>query len=127
MKSFDFVHVLSFADDCVVVEHVAIGESSEFWTGEFGILAEVETMNGNSNGINYVRKDYRFDSGGRGPHFEFEVWDQSKHQVQENKRKPPPTTRKSICIYPILQYPIFYKYGLHEQMPRRVGPLRAAR
>jgi len=127
VQSFDFVHVLSFTDDCVVVEHITIGESSEFWTWEFGILTEVESMNCDSNGINDVRDDNRFESGGRGPHSEVEFWDQSNDQLQGSKRKLHLTNRKFIGIYPILQCPRFYKYGLREQMPNRHGPLRAAR
>lgn len=51
VQIFDLVHVLPLTDDCVVVEHVSVGEGSEFWAGESGIFAEIQTMDRNYDGV----------------------------------------------------------------------------
>lgn len=67
VQIFDLVHVLPFTDYCVVVEHVAICEGGEFGSGKFGILAEVETVDGDSDEVENTTKDYDRNLGGQGP------------------------------------------------------------
>jgi hypothetical protein len=54
MHFLDPMHILPLSTNCIVIEHIAISESSELGTRELRISTEVKPMNSNSKCIDDV-------------------------------------------------------------------------